>query len=62
MPERSEEQITYTVDHLPLFQEARRRWHGVQQSNQVDHIREIDSIDNHSDNRSELSEEYSFGD
>jgi hypothetical protein len=56
----SEKQIVYTVDHLPLFQEARRRWHDAHRPKQVHNICEIDSSGKQPDNDSELSEEYSF--
>lgn len=62
MQQHSGGQISYTVDHLSSFREARRRWHDAQQAKQVDDIHEIDSTDSQSDDRSELSEEYAFDD
>ena len=40
LQQQPEEEISYTVDELPLFQEARRRWHDVQHAKHVDNIRE----------------------
>ena len=60
LQQQPEEEISYTVDELPLFQEARRQWHDAQQAKQVDTIREVDSTATQSDTRSELSEEYAF--
>lgn len=58
----SEEQIIYTVDEMPLFQEARRRWHDAQQTKQADTICELDLPDGQSDISSEQSEEYPLDD
>lgn len=59
-PQQLENQRIYTVDHLPLFQEAHRKWHDAQQKKQIHDIPPMDSPLTTSDNASELSEEYSF--
>ena len=53
MEKAAQETTVYSVDSIPLFQEARRQWHKNQQTKMVTH-----NDDN--DNQSELSDEYEF--
>ncbi|CAF1641157.1 unnamed protein product, partial [Adineta ricciae] len=60
MHKEKEKQIIYTVDHLPVFQEARRRWLNSQQQNITDEDGTEDSSGKQFDNESVVSEEYSL--
>ncbi|CAF1492721.1 unnamed protein product [Adineta steineri] len=57
LPQEKEKEIIYTVDHLPLFQEARRQWKQSQQSKQVFNGNETDSVGDQFDTDSVPSEE-----
>ena len=51
----------YSVDHLPIFQQARRRFYQEQEAQKANDVQEVNAIDEHADDTtSELSEEYSF--
>ena len=53
METAAQEATVYSVDNIPLFQEARRQWHKNQQTKMVTH-----NDDN--DNQSDLSVEYQY--
>ena len=57
MEEVAEETMIYSVDNIPLFQEARRQWYNNQQTKMVEHNNDND---NDNDNQSELSNEYEY--
>ncbi|CAF4174002.1 unnamed protein product [Adineta steineri] len=60
LQQEKEKEIIYTVDHLPLFQDARRQWNQSQQSKQVFNGSETDSVGNQFDTDSVVSEEYPY--
>jgi hypothetical protein len=60
LEQQSEKEVVYSVDNLPVFQQARQKWHDAQQAKEMHNFREIDLVGTQSGDNNELSEEYEF--